>query len=436
MRGEILSNVEIRWQQDANKEPRTVLVNGQPIWDAAERKLGFVLTVRDITDLRSAEASLRQAQKMEAVGQLTGGIAHDFNNLLSVVIGNIDTLLENLSRQGDIELANEALNGALRGASLTQQMLAFARRQALVPKVLDLGTHLPQIAAMLRRTLGEDISVADYCAKDLWPCLVDSSQLDSVLLNFAINARDAMPQGGNLTIEASNIQFDALYAASNAEVTPGDYIRIAVSDNGQGIDPAVLGRVMEPFFTTKAPGQGTGLGLSMAFGFAKQSGGHLKIYSELGHGTTINLYLPRALTASTGVVAETAAASPRSRGHETVLLVDDNEAVRKTAARQLADLGYRVIEAENAATALDILSRGEKIHLLFSDIVMPGGLNGFDLASKVAELYPTLRVLLVTGFAEAAVKGRPGANGDIQLLSKPYRRQDLARRIREILDAA
>jgi CheY-like chemotaxis protein len=338
--------------------------------------------------------------------------------------------------RGDIELANEALNGALRGAALTRQMLAFARKQALDPKVIDLNQHLPQITAMLRRTLGEEISVTNHGAGGLWPCLVDASQLDSVLLNFAINARDAMPEGGNLTIEANNTHLDDQYAAANAEVMPGDYIRIAISDNGQGIPPEIISRVMEPFFTTKAPGQGTGLGLSMAFGFAKQSGGHLKIYSELGHGTTINLYLPRAVTGAAVTAIETAAPATLPQGHEIVLLVDDNESVRKTAARQLTDLGYQVIETDSATGALDILGRGKKIDLLFSDIVMPGGLNGFDLAAKAAELYPTLKILLVTGFAEAAIKKRPGVHGDIQILSKPYRRQDLAHRIREILDAA
>nr|WP_298687366.1 cache domain-containing protein [uncultured Dongia sp.] len=434
IRGETLANVEIKWKPDINGEPRTVLVNGQPIQDDAGRGLGYVCAVRDITDLRATEATLRQAQKMEAVGQLTGGVAHDFNNLLSVVIGNIDSLLPHLSAPGDIELANEALNGALRGAALTRQMLAFARRQALDPKIIDLRQHLPQMATMLRRTLGESISVVNQSADDLWTCLVDPGQLDSVLLNFAINARDAMPQGGTLTIEAKNTTLDAQYAAANAEVTPGDYIRIALSDNGEGITPEILGRVMEPFFTTKAPGQGTGLGLSMAFGFAKQSGGHLKIYSEVGHGTTINLYLPRA----TGeAVQKTAEVEPAAlpKGRETILLVDDNEAVRKTAARQLIDLGYQVIEAEDAKQALDIMARGTSVDLLFSDVVMPGGLSGFDLAAKVTELYPPMRILLVTGFAEAAIKNGVAKESNLQVMSKPYRRQELAERLRALLDA-
>jgi CheY-like chemotaxis protein len=322
----------------------------------------------------------------------------------------------------------------LRGADLTRQMLAFARRQSLDPKIIDLRQHLPQMAAMLRRTLGESISVINQSADDLWTCLVDPGQLDGVLLNFAINARDAMPQGGTLTIEAKNISFDAQYAAANAEVAPGDYIRIAITDNGVGIPREILGRVMEPFFTTKAPGQGTGLGLSMAFGFAKQSGGHLKIYSEVGHGTTINLYLPRAAGEA---VSKTAAVEPEAlpKGRETILLVDDNEAVRKTAARQLVDLGYQVIEAADANQALDIMARGTSVDLLFSDVVMPGGLSGFDLAAKVTELYPPMRILLVTGFAEAAIKNGVAKDSNLQVMSKPYRRQELAERLRALLDA-
>lgn len=434
MNGESVNNAEVMARLAKDEPVRTMLVNGQPIHDEKGRRLGVVIAVRDITALRATEASLRQAQKMEAVGQLTGGVAHDFNNLLSVVIGNIDTLLPHLKAPDDIDLANEALNGALRGAALTRQMLAFARRQALDPKNIDLAQHLPQIATMLRRTLGENIAVTSHCASDLWPCLVDAGQLDSVLLNFAINARDAMPSGGNLTIEASNIHLDGQYAATNAEVTPGDYVRIAVTDDGQGIPPEILGRVMEPFFTTKAPGQGTGLGLSMAFGFAKQSGGHLKIYSEVGHGTTINLYLPRAGMGTEQPAAGRIESTSLPKGRETILVVDDNEAVRKTAARQLDDLGYQVIEAANGHDALDLLARGNGIDLLFSDVVMPGGLSGFDLAAKATELYPALRILLVTGFAEAAIKNSAAKGADVQLLSKPYRRQELAERIRKMLD--
>jgi signal transduction histidine kinase/HAMP domain-containing protein len=433
MNGETVSNAEVAVRVHKDDPLITMLVNGQQIFDEKGQRLGVVLAVRDVTTLRATESSLRQAQKMEAVGQLTGGVAHDFNNLLGVVIGNIDTLLPNLKDPGDIELANEAMNGALRGAALTRQMLAFARRQALSPASLQLDQHLPQLAAMLRRTLGENITVTVHCAEGQWPCFVDSGQLDSVLLNFAINSRDAMPKGGHLTIETSNATLDDLYAATNAEVTAGEYVRISVSDNGSGIPPDILSRVMEPFFTTKEPGKGTGLGLSMAFGFAKQSGGHLKIYSEVGHGTTINLYLPRGgAIPRTPLNEATMPAAPK--GAERILLVDDNEAVRKTAARQLHDLGYDVIEAASGPEALQALQAGSRIDLLFSDIVMPGGLSGFDLANRAAELYPDLKVLLVTGFAEAAVRNVNAPSQNIALMSKPYRRHELAERIRALLD--
>jgi PAS domain S-box-containing protein len=435
MNGETVVNAEINVRISKDGTILTHLINGQPIFDEHGRRIAAVLAVRDVTDLRATEATLRQAQKMEAVGQLTGGVAHDFNNLLGIVIGNIDTLLPRLTAPGDIELANEALNGALRGAALTRQMLAFARRQALNPATLELGSHLAQFTTLLRRTLGEHITVETHCAAGLWPCLVDAGQLDNVLLNCAINARDAMPQVGTLTIEASNTQLDAQYAAGDTDVAPGDYVRIAVSDNGQGIAPEIIGRVMEPFFTTKPIGQGTGLGLSMAFGFAKQSGGHLKIYSELGHGTTVNLYLPRARSADNQAPANDTNAVPLPQGSECILLADDNEAVRRTAARQLHELGYQVIEAVDGPAALDILVGGAPVDLLFSDVVMPGGLSGFDLAAKATELYPALKVLLVSGFAETAVRNSAAPERQVELMSKPYRLRELAVRLRAVLDA-
>ncbi|WP_374384803.1 ATP-binding protein [Dongia sp.] len=434
MNGERVINAEVLARIRKGEPIRTMLVNGQPILDERGDRLGIVIAVRDVTDLRGAEASLRQAQKMEAVGQLTGGIAHDFNNLLGVVIGNLDMLLPHLKEPGDRDLANEAIGGALRGAKLTRQMLAFARRQALTPVMLDLGRHIGEITTMLRRTLGETISISNHCASNLWSCLVDPGQLDNVLLNLAINARDAMPNGGNLTIETANAHLDEQYAASNAEVKPGDYVRISVTDNGIGIAPDILGRVLEPFFTTKAPGQGTGLGLSMAFGFAKQSGGHLKIYSEPGHGTTVSIYLPRAEAVSASAVEAVLPGNGLPRGSETVLLVDDNDAVRKTAMRQLEDLGYQVIEAKNAAAALAVLSQGVRVDLLFSDVIMPGGMNGFDLAAEASARHPGVKLLLVTGFAEGAARNGMPQGLDVELMSKPYRLRELAERVRTILD--
>ncbi|MDY0871251.1 ATP-binding protein [Dongia rigui] len=433
MNGETVVNAEINVRINKDGSILTHLLNGQKIVDEHGRRVGAVLAVRDITTLRATEATLRQSQKLEAIGQLTGGIAHDFNNLLGVIIGSIDTLMPHLSKPDDIDLANEALNGALRGAALTRQMLAFARRQALNPGILNLGEHLPQIATMMRRTLGENIVVTTHYSPDLWACLVDAGQLDNVLLNFAINARDAMPEGGHLTIEVGNAVLDAHYADSNAEVASGEYVRIAVTDDGIGIPPELLGRIMEPFFTTKEPGKGTGLGLSMAFGFAKQSGGHLKVYSEPGHGTTVNLYLPRAMSPGRAATIDSIE-RPAPKGAERVLLVDDNEAVRKTAARLLTDLGYQVTEAASGPEALQILARESGIDVLFSDVVMPGGISGFDLASQAEQLYPRLKVLLVTGFAEAAVRTSVAKARNVALMSKPYRRHELAERLRALLD--
>ena len=380
---------------------------------------------------RQAEEQLRQAQKMEAIGQLTGGIAHDFNNLLTIVVGNLDALIPRLNAGDDRGLAEEALGGALRGAELTRQLLMFARRQDLAPAPTDVGRKLQETGAMLRRTLGDAISLTIKAPHDLWWCQTDAGQLENALLNIAINARDAMPNGGPLTIEASPVHFDDVDA--HADLAPGDYVKISITDSGQGIPADIRERVFEPFFTTKGAGQGTGLGLAMVYGFAKHSGGHVSLYSEMGVGTTVNLYLPRAQ-------AE-AAAQPRNDGfpvarvgHETILVVDDHEAVRKVSTSTLKELGYQVIEAGDAGEAIDILHRRSPIDLVFTDIAMPGGLSGFDLAKHVVHNHPKTKVVLVSGFAENASRERGNVPAHIKLLSKPFRRQELAECIRDTLD--
>ena len=369
---------------------------------------------------------------MEAVGQLTGGIAHDFNNLLGVVIGNLDFVLEDIDPQSkDGQAITRALNGALHGADLTRRLLAFAREQPLEPRDFALNDMLPDVVAVLKRTLGASITINLAPSGDLWPAYADPSHVQDAVLNLAINARDAMPEGGVLTIETANIILDEDYARENVEVKPGDYAMLAVTDTGTGIPPEIMKRVLEPFFTTKPVGKGTGLGLSMIYGFAKQSGGHLKIYSELGHGTTVKLYLPRG--SSSGVEEEKPAAAPAKTrgGHEIILIAEDNTELRLTAVKQLTKLGYRVLEAANGEAALALLRKTKDIDLLFSDIVMTGRMTGRDLAREASALQPALKILLTTGYAEKAAAGQ---DETWPILRKPYRRQELALRLRSILD--
>jgi len=397
--------------------------------------LDFVLAiVRDQTAQHAIEHQLRQAQKMEAIGNLSGGMAHDFNNLLGVVIGNLDLLRELLpSKSEALELADESLAAALRGAELTRRLLAFARRQPLAPQRIALNDLVANIVKLLQRTLGEQIEIALDLAAFVWPVVVDPAQLEAAIANLATNARDAMPRGGKLTIATANRRLDDDYAALHADVTVGDYALIEVSDIGTGMTPEVMAKIFEPFYTTKAEGKGTGLGLSMVFGFIKQSGGHITVYSEPGAGTTFRLYLPRSLEGAFAEEMEPRADVPRAGG-ESVLAVEDNAALRRVVVRQLTDLGYRVVEADGAAAALALMER-EKIDLLFSDVVMPGDMDGYALAQRVAERWPRVKIVLTSGFPETNVSETFGAVAPtIRLLSKPYRRDELARAIREALD--
>lgn len=385
---------------------------------------------------RLIEQQLRQTQKMDAMGQLTGGIAHDFNNLLGVIVANADLLLEALRGNAEqAELATEILNSAIHGAELTHRLLAFARQQPLDSQVVDLNAHLPGVITILRRTLGEGVAITTRLTEGLWETRIDPSQVQDALLNLAINARDAMPNGGALTVETANVHLDADYAALHSEVVPGEYVMLTMTDTGTGMPPEVIERAMEPFFTTKELGKGTGLGLSMVYGFAKQAGGHLNIYSDVGVGTTIRLYLPRAIGKG---AAKTAAAEPDKAlptGGEAILLVDDNAALQRVTVRRLTALGYRVHDAENGPAALAIIEAGERFDLLFTDIGLPGGMNGFELAHQARRRLPGLKVLFTTGYA---VPGGPNGGAAIELehlLRKPYTGNELASKLRTALAA-
>jgi len=412
-----------------------VLASGRALVDAAGQFRGAIGVLEDITEKLSVERQLRQAQRMEVVGRLTGGLAHDFNNILSVVVGNLDLLIDRLAPEGkERDYAYAAMKGALRGAELVQRLLAFARRQPLSPRPIDLNERLPELAALLHRTLGESIAIQTVPGAGLWPAIADPAQFEDALLNLAINARDAMPKGGTLTIETANVQLDEAYVAANPDAVVGEYVMVAVSDTGTGMAPEVAERAFEPFFTTKETGKGSGLGLSMVYGFVKQSHGHVKIYSEPGHGTSVKIYLPRSDMAAEAGVPE-AAAADLPRGDERVLLVEDNPGVREAAEKTLAELGYRVHAVPDAAAAMAWLERGEAVDLLFTDLVMPGPMNGRDLAGAALARRPGLKILLTTGYAEAAVQNGNGNGVHPHFIGKPYRKADLARMLRKALAA-
>lgn len=417
------------------KDGSLVSVSGTiaPITDEAGRITHFISIQEDITERKALEAQLRQAYRMEAVGQMTGGLAHDFNNLLTIAIGNLDLLLEQPEiARPTADMARFALDASLRGARLTQQLLAFSRRQSLEPKAFDLRERIAGTMELLRRTLGELIQTETSFPANLWNVMADPAQLEAAFANLAINARDAMPNGGRLTVELANKPLDADYAAHNVEVVPGDYVMLAVSDNGTGIDPRALDKVFEPFFTTKEQGKGTGLGLSMVYGFARQSGGHVKIYSELGHGTTVRLYLPRAGADQQRVEPGPELAEIQGSDAE-VLVVEDSTEVRQVAVNHLRGFGYRVIEAAGGREALERLAENEDIVLLFTDVIMPGGMSGPELATRALQLRPELKVLFTSGYADNALGGATALRLGGALLSKPYRREDLARKLHEVL---
>jgi len=376
-----------------------------------------------------AERKLAQAQKMESIGHLTGGVAHDFNNLLQVILGNNDLLVEELADRPTLRaMAEMSRAAAERGAELTHRLLSFARKQPLDPRPTDVNKLVIGMDALLRRTLGAQIEIVSVLGGS-WHGLLDAPQMESAILNLCLNARDAMPGSGRVTIETANAVLDESPTTDNAEFVPGDYVMVAVSDNGVGMDADTLARAFEPFFTTKDVGQGSGLGLSMVYGFVKQSKGHVKIESAPGQGTTVKLYLPRAWQAEAAAPAAENADLPV--GTEKILLVEDDDLVREHVCGQLRGLGYRVVSVSSGAAAMEALSRFADIDLLFTDILMPGGMNGRELAEKARVLRPGLRVLFTSGYSEVAWPGGATRDAGEALLQKPYRRHDLARRLRE-----
>ena len=399
-----------------------------------------------------SESALQQAQKMEAVGQLTGGIAHDFNNLLTIIGGNLDTLRRRIAEAPASEEIRKlvatmtkplerALFGTQSAAQLTHRLLAFSRRQALKPERLDLNHLVSGLSELLRRTLGEEVKIETVLAGGLWPTFADHNQVENALLNLAINARDAMPHGGNLTIETANVHLDDNYVRHVSDLVAGQYVMLSVTDSGSGISPDLLGKVFEPFFTTKPVGQGSGLGLAMVHGFVKQSGGHVRIYSEAGQGTIVKVYLPRMTAKDQAAAAAAAAvelnlpAPTGAEAREAILLVEDNDGVREYAASALTELGYTVMAARDGEEALAIVDRTPRIDLLFTDVVLPGNINGRELATRILQRRPGLPVLFTTGYTRNAIIHNGRLDADVQLLGKPYTQQDLARKLRELLDA-
>jgi PAS domain S-box-containing protein len=389
-----------------------------------------------------AEEKLRQAQKMEAIGQLTGGVAHDFNNLLTVIMGGLETIgrhavsLEEGDARRRIERAQKmAALGAQRAASLTARLLAFSRRQPLDPKPLSITHLLREVAELLRRVLGENVSLEAVEYGGLWPALVDASELSNALVNLAVNARDAMPNGGRLTIETSNIYLDDSYLASFDEPVPaGQYVLLAVSDTGTGMNKETLSKVFEPFFTTKEAGKGTGLGLSQVYGFVRQSGGHIRIYSELGQGTSVKLYLPRAHVAAEAENPIVSQERADLRGSETVLVCEDEDALRSFCAEALRENGYAVLEASDGHEAATLLRAHPRTDLLFTDVVLPNGMNGRELADMASQIAPGLKVLFTSGYTRNAIVHHGRLDPGVLLLSKPYTVQTLLARVRDALD--
>ena len=396
---------------------------------------------------KDAQAILAQTQKMELIGQLAGGIAHDFNNLMTVVIGNLDSAERRLARGGPADASSigrpiaAAMQGARRAASLTQRLLAFSRQQVLSPQQVDLNRLVASLSEMLTRTVGETIAVETILGSGLWPTFVDVSQLENAIVNLVVNARDAMPNGGRITIETANASLDEAYCRQFGDVAPGQYALLSVTDTGTGISPEHLSKVFEPFFTTKSASMRTGLGLAMIYGFVKQSKGHVRIYSEVGHGTTAKIYLPRMIGAARAESVPAAARvesaqSPTARPGEVVLMVEDDEDVLNSTVVLLGELGYSVLTARNGAEALARLKGGKRVDILFTDVVLPQGMNGRMVAVEALALRPALPVLFTTGYARNAIVHNGQLDPDVQFLAKPYTLEELAQKLRAALDGA
>jgi PAS domain S-box-containing protein len=423
------------WKRQ-NGTTTVVRVSGRSVTNGGDGGVVFELFAEDVTERRALEHQLRQSQKMEAVGRLAGGIAHDFNNLLMVISGYSEFLLERLGAEPQLRgPAQEIASAAERASSLTRQLLAFSRKQMLAPRIVNLNDVATENIKMLTRMIGEDIDLVMVPSPNLWPVRADAGQIEQVIMNLAVNARDAMPSGGKLTIETSNVTLDEDYARVHAPLPPGDYVMVAISDTGNGMDNETQSHIFEPFFTTKGT-KGTGLGLSTVYGIVKQSGGYIWVRSELGRGTTFKIYLPRV--AATGETATHAAAPIEYRkvepGTETILLVEDEANLRYLARQYLEKQGYKVIEAADGAVAMQIAVAHEKvIHLLLTDVIMPG-MNGRELAQRICEIRPNVKVLYMSGYTENVIGHNGMLDAGVRLLQKPFNLRDLKSKVREVLD--
>ncbi len=402
--------------------------------DKNRNVLGLMRLIRDLTHQLRQDEVVRQAQRMDALGQLTGGIAHDFNNLLTIIIGNHELFEEKPDGAEGRELVRRANEAAQMGARLTSRLLSFSRQRKLAPTIIKLNEQILNMMDLLRRSLGETIVLTTSLDADLWTVRADPSEIENAVLNLAINARDAMSRGGRLLIETRNVDLATEQDLSEYGLVPGEYVRLMVSDTGCGMPPEVVARAFEPFFTTKGTGQGTGLGLSSIYGFAKQSGGNATIHSELGHGTAVNLYLPRLASHESRLTPEVADYAPVSAG-EIVLVVEDNAQLRTLTLDRLKRLGYRVIEADGGPAALAVIEAGTSIDLIFSDVVMPGGITGYELAARARERIPGMKVLLTSGYDAERAAEQDTTGSNVRVLRKPYRQTDLARALRDALEA-
>ncbi len=413
--------------------PVSMLWSG--VWSDRDRNYYFI--GRDMTDYERTEEQLRRSQRMEAIGQLTGGVAHDFNNILTVILSNIEALDEDEGLDPRLRKRISGIAAATeRAADLTRQLLAYSRKQALRPQRTNVNELVATTAKLLRRTLGAGIDTESILARDLWNAEIDGAQLEAALVNLAVNARDAMPDGGRLLIETANTSLDTNYAARNPDAAPGDYVMLAVTDDGAGMTPEVMARATEPFFTTKEVGKGTGLGLSMVYGFIKQSNGHLSIYSEPGGGTTVKLFLPRA-TAERQAVAAAPRRAPLPGGRERILVAEDNEDVREGVVSQLQSLGYDVTEAPDGSAALGKLEAASQPYdLLLTDVIMPGAMTGKALADESVRRWPATKVVFMSGHTENAIIRDGRVDAGILLLNKPFAKRDLAAIVRRALDGA
>ncbi|SFO81604.1 PAS domain S-box-containing protein [Bradyrhizobium sp. Ghvi] len=431
LRGDEFEELEMIVRPHGGKNVRHLMVSGRPMRDGQGNISGAVLVYHDATASRETERQLQQSQKLDAIGKLTGGVAHDFNNMLTVISGNTETLVASLKEQPELQRTARLIDDAAeRCAELIQHLLAFARKQPLQPHDVEINAAIADIAKLLRPTLGEQIQIETVLEQGSMTAHIDPSRLANAVLNMAINARDAMPNGGKLLLETHRVVLDEAYAQANVDVRPGPYVMLAVSDTGTGMEQSVQEKAFEPFFTTKEVGKGSGLGLSMVYGFVKQSGGHIKIYSEEGHGTTIKLYLPPG--EGTGVA--TAIAAPQAEGGaETIFIVEDDALVRNFVTAQLQSLGYNTVAAADSKAALELIDAGQAFDLLFTDIVIPGGMSGRELADEIAKRRPGVKVLYTSGYTDNAIVHHGKLDDGVLLLTKPYRRNQLAEMIRKAL---